>query len=235
MSMTTGCNGAGLRLSLIGGWTLQADGQAVAVPHSVERLLAFVALRDGSPRSVVAGALWPDCPEPRAQGNLRSAMWRANRIVPTSLLEQTGRLSLDPAVEVDVHSLSLDVLASRDISSVSYSRATTFGELLPGWYDEWVQAERELVRQRWLHHLEELSRRLAEAGRFAEALEAALAAVRAEPLRESAHRVLIEIHLAEGNFGEARRSYGELRMLLARELGLEPSSLFASVHSRIFV
>ncbi|MDP9399167.1 MAG: bacterial transcriptional activator domain-containing protein, partial [Actinomycetota bacterium] len=52
---------------------------------------------------------------------------------------------------------------------------------------------------------------------------AGLAAVQSEPLRESAHRRVIEVHLAEGNLGEALRQYQTYRRLVADELGLPPS------------
>jgi Bacterial transcriptional activator domain. len=50
-----------------------------------------------------------------------------------------------------------------------------------------------------------------------------LAAVSGEPLRESAHRQLIEVHLAEGNRVEALRQYEAYRQLMRDELGLGPS------------
>jgi DNA-binding SARP family transcriptional activator len=47
--------------------------------------------------------------------------------------------------------------------------------------------------------------------------------VRAEPLRESAHRALVMVHLHEGNYGEALRQYQRCRALLHDELGIDPS------------
>jgi DNA-binding SARP family transcriptional activator len=47
--------------------------------------------------------------------------------------------------------------------------------------------------------------------------------VRAEPLRESAHAALIQLHLAEGNQSEAVREFTRYRALLNAELGLEPT------------
>jgi DNA-binding SARP family transcriptional activator len=97
-------------------------------------------------------------------------------------------------------------------------------DLLPDWYDDWVVLERERFRQLRLHALEALCRRLTEAGRFGAAVQAGLAAVAGEPLRESAHRILIQAHLAEGNPGEAVRQYHLYRRLLAGELAIEPSA-----------
>jgi DNA-binding SARP family transcriptional activator len=97
------------------------------------------------------------------------------------------------------------------------------GSLLPDWYDDWVLLERERYRQLGLHALEMLSEHLTAARRFGPALEAALAAVAGEPFRESAHRVLIKAHLAEGNASEAIRQYDFYRKLVNDHLGLDPS------------
>lgn len=70
------------------------------------------------------------------------------------------------------------------------------GEPLPEWHDDWVLIARERLRQLRLHGLEELCRGCSADGRHAEATEPSLAAVGREPLRESAHRVLIAAHLA---------------------------------------
>ena len=102
-------------------------------------------------------------------------------------------------------------------------------DLLPGWYDDWVIFERERIRQRLLHALEALSRRLVEVNRCAEAIDAAISAVSADPLRESANRVLIEAHLAEGNLVEARRTYERYRDSVRRELGVEPGEQMTSL------
>ena len=98
------------------------------------------------------------------------------------------------------------------------------GDVLPDWYDDWVILERERFRQVRLHALEVLSARLADGGPHGQAIDAAILAVTIEPLRETAHRAVIVLHLAEGNVGEARRQFETYRSLLARDLGLEPSA-----------
>ena len=103
------------------------------------------------------------------------------------------------------------------------------GDLLPDWYDDWVLIERERLRQLRLHALEALAIRRLEAGRHGEAAGAALSAVSIEPLRESAQRVLIRVHLAEGNVGEAMRQYRSYKELILEELGLAPSEQIESL------
>ena len=98
------------------------------------------------------------------------------------------------------------------------------GQLLPDWYEDWVEIERERLRELRSHALEALCHRLTTAGRFGEATEAGLAAVRDEPLRESAHRVLIGVHLAEGNRAAALHQYRAFALLLHEEVGMSPTS-----------
>jgi DNA-binding SARP family transcriptional activator len=105
-------------------------------------------------------------------------------------------------------------------------------DLLPDWYDDWLVDEREGVRQLRLHALEVLTERLSTSGRHVEAIQAALAAVRLEPLRETAHAALIRAHLAEGNRSEALRQFSRCRDALAAELAVEPSESLRKLVAR---
>ena len=84
--------------------------------------------------------------------------------------------------------------------------------------------EAEGWRQLRLHALEAVTDRLAADGRFGDATTAAMAAIKAEPLRESAHAALIRVHLAESNRSEALRQFDRYQRLLRAALGLEPTS-----------
>jgi DNA-binding SARP family transcriptional activator len=79
------------------------------------------------------------------------------------------------------------------------------------------------MRQARLHTLEALARAALEEERPEAALTTALAAVRVDPLRESARRLVIIAHLAEGNAPDALRHYKAYRERLWIDLGLRPS------------
>lgn len=96
-------------------------------------------------------------------------------------------------------------------------------ELLPDWYDEWVLVEAEDWRQLRLHALEALAESLTTEQKYGDAAAAALAAVRAEPLRESPRAALIRVHIAEGNPSEALREFARYGELLKVELGVGPT------------
>jgi DNA-binding SARP family transcriptional activator len=210
---------AGVRLRLVGEFELTGPGAALAVGPSTQRLLAYLAL-SGRPvrRSVVAGTLALDTGEEKAAARLRSALWRVPRPAGESLVEATGqRLRLAPAVRVDYRENEAEAAAGHaDLGALGE-------DLLPDWDDDWVVVERERYRQARLHALEELCRRHRAAARYGAALHAGLLAVGSEPLRESAHRQVIETHLAEGNPAEALRQYDTFRRMLRAELGLPPS------------
>ncbi|MGH4024784.1 MAG: AfsR/SARP family transcriptional regulator [Pseudonocardiaceae bacterium] len=217
-------------LHLFDGPHVTLGERRMEVPEGSKKLLVFVALhRRRIERRQIAGALWPIGDEGRAAGNLRSALWRLRGAGIDLLVADKWSLALCDQVIVDINVVNnwagrlIDGTASTHDLTVLPCWADAL-DLLPGWYDDWVLLERELIRQRVLHALEALTRRLVLAGRCAEAVEAAMLAVGAEPLRESAQRALIETHLAEGNRMEGWRAYHAYRELLLGELGVEPSA-----------
>lgn len=216
-----------LLLCLFGGLTVVRDGRRSAVPEGSQRLLALMTLRGGQvERRSAAAALWPDCSDERAAGNLRTALWRLKGAGLDLLDVDHASLRLADGVRVDVQDLTAwtdRLVRARhdDRDLVLEGRPLDADDLLPGWHDEWVSFARERVRQRILHGLEALSQRLREKGRHAEAVEAALYAVQLEPLRESAQRMLILAHLGEGNLVEARRTLAAYRSRLRKDLGVD--------------
>ena len=195
------------------------------VPFACQKLIAFLALRgEFVRRTFVAGSLWPDTTDDRAHRCLRSTLWRV-RCLGVPLLEVTpSRVRIIPSVAVDtreqIESAYRSLDGSRPVGRVDPSALE--GDLLPDWYDDWVVFERERLRQLRLHALEATARRSLADGKFADAVEILHVALRAEPLRESSHRILLETYLAEGNRGEALRHYREYREYLGRCLGLQP-------------
>jgi DNA-binding SARP family transcriptional activator len=218
-------------LRLLEGFSLTVDQSPVPIPYGAQRLVAFLALQDRPrTRTYVARNLWPETAATRANANLRSSLWRTLRtghqIIDTSAQEMViaRHVSIDVRDAVARAHRLLDSSRPCDDILTTQTRATLSAGLLPDWTDgEWVLTEQNQYHQLRLHALEAMSERLTAAGRHGEAVAAGLAAVHAEPLRESAHRVLVKAHLAAGNRGAALRQYEQCRRVLLDELGLEPS------------
>lgn len=220
-----------VRVELLGEFRLSHGRDTVAMAHGSQHLLAFVALhRHAVERPVVAGTLWPDVPDRRANATLRSALTRLDTACRNALHVDNGFVRLAEGVAVDVHearALALRVLdpttpcAEPDLSSNAVAALTL--DLLPGWYDDWAILESEDWRQLRLHALEAMATELTAVGRHGEAVAAAVASVHVDPLRESAQAALIRAHLAEGNRADALRQFEQFRSVLHAELGLEPT------------
>ncbi|MET7971224.1 BTAD domain-containing putative transcriptional regulator [Micromonospora sp. NPDC005305] len=226
---TAGDSAPRVSLHLLGGFRLLHDGVPVVVPRGLQRVIALIGLRPAATRSHLAGLLWPETSEDRALSSLRTALWRLRQDPCCPLRTDGDTVRLDPTVHLDVDELVAAADRVRDGQIPRGAAGAGRHDLLPGWYDDWVLLERERLRQLRLHMLEELAGNHLTAGRHGEALEAALEAMAAEPLRETPHRLVVRIHLAEGNAFEAVHAFYVYRDLLLRELRLEPSPAMSAL------
>lgn len=221
-----------VQIVLLGGFDCVWSGRRIPLPLGTQRLLALLALHDrGAHRACAAERLWPDSGSSRAAGNLRSALWKGRKVADTTVIECLGpRLQMARAVRVDIRTLQHQVESILDGDTVPAEEVLDSGtvsalsqELLPDWNDDWLMLERERWDQVRLHALEGLAVRLLSEGRYVDALTTAVAAIAVEPIRETAHRIVLEIHLAEGNSAVALRHYRRYEHQLQRELGVSPS------------
>jgi len=224
------------RLRVLGGFQLLLGEQPVPLPLQAQRVLGLLAVGDSpQARATLAGRLWDDVPERRAQANLRNAVWRI-RLASEDVLQSTRHaVGLGDAVALDLDEAQrcAKALLSGDGAQADARLIDVLEQdLLPAWDEDWLVIERERQRQLRMHALEALSVSLCEASRHPEAITAALAAVRAEPLRESAQRALIAAHLGEGNVSEAVRQLDAYRRLLHAELGIAPSAQLEALVGR---
>lgn len=115
-------------------------------------------------------------------------------------LRLTAEVDLDDAYEVTALAMTSTPLVPRQVELLRH-------DLLPGWYEEWLVPEQDRFHLRRLQALEQVCRTATEAHDYGLATSAGLAAVCAEPLRESAVSPLVAAHLSEGNRYEAVRRY----------------------------
>jgi DNA-binding SARP family transcriptional activator len=227
------CPAARPTLRLLGGWQLCLGEAVVPVTTRERRVMSLLALRGERSRVSLARTLWPDSEEFRAYGNLRAAVWRIQHLQRGLLEEGQGALRLAPHVRVDVHQLhaiahqltadnrpTAGADAPQVLDADQLLPILSPDELLPTWDDDWVAEERALLHQLRLRALENLTTHLLDCANVDGALQAAMRAVTIDPLRESANRALILVHLADGNNAEAVRVYRSFQQRLSDELGV---------------
>jgi DNA-binding SARP family transcriptional activator len=210
-------------LQLLGRFTAWANGHRLVLRPTTQRLVALLAVQGALPRSKAAGLLWGDLTDARALGNLRTVLWRARQDCPGLILEEGNNVRVSDA-HVDL--LEVRAWAWRAVRAEEPWMPLPHGaalELLPGWPDEWLIEMREELRLLQLYAFETCAQRLLLGGRCGEAAGLALNALNLDPVRESANRILIEIHLRDGNRLDALRQFRKYEQLLRRELTIEPS------------
>jgi DNA-binding SARP family transcriptional activator/DNA-binding HxlR family transcriptional regulator len=228
---------ARVEIVLLDGFAVTVDGTEVPpLPVGAQRLLAFLALRDRAiSRVAMAGTMWPEVDDERAGISLRSALSRLDPATHDAIVSASAGLSLATAVVVDFREaqalahrlLGPGAPADRDLGPLATEALSA--ELLPGWYDDWVATEAEDWRQLRVSALEAQAGALLSAGRFADSANAARAAMKVEPLRESATCCLVRAHLAKGNQSEALRAVELYSDLLQSSLGLKPTEMLTSL------
>jgi DNA-binding SARP family transcriptional activator len=210
-------------VSVLGSFTLTADGTTVPLGVDARRLVAYLAVHHRPQGRATLGAdLWPGVDACAAARLLDEAVAAVD--VPGLL--QTGAdgsLALGDDVAVDLAD------AMRLVRTLPETRlgagaplpelALLDADILPGWTAAWIAVERERFRQLRLYALEEFSLRAGAAGRYTDAVAIAESAVRSAPSRESARRALIEVHLAEGEVAAAVAAYDEYQELLRSSVG----------------
>ncbi|WP_159401075.1 AfsR/SARP family transcriptional regulator [Streptomyces sp. NRRL B-24484] len=221
------CPATGVRIDLLGGFALHLDGEEVQPGIGARRLLALLAVEQGGlTRSRAAAVLWPGLEPARAGAALRTALHRLPGCRADLLHEGRERLRLAPDVTTDLGELRttatrvLNLALPLDAEELGRAAACDFGnDLLPDWEEDWLDHHRMRWREQRLHTLEALSFRLVQAGWVGAAVDAALIAIHADNLRESAHETLVAAYLAAGNRIAATTYRATYRELLRRELG----------------
>jgi DNA-binding SARP family transcriptional activator len=222
------------RLGILGGFSLTGDGTCVALPPAGERIIAFLAIQKRPVnRLEIASITAAESTEERALGRLRTTLYRLTHTAAAPVLTSNREtVGLHPDVAVDLYDQaeSISGIENGTLPDASQLDAALIEELLPGWYDDWVILARERNRQRQLHAIEAMADVLTRRCSYARALDLGLHAVERDPLRESAHRSVIVVHLAEGNLHAAVTQYrAYLAHLAEAGLGPRPSSRLSAM------
>jgi DNA-binding SARP family transcriptional activator/ATP/maltotriose-dependent transcriptional regulator MalT len=245
-------------VGVLGPLELVRDGEAVTDGdmrrERVRALLAFLVAHRSTTRAAITAALWPDLDERAAGNNLRVTTNYLKRLL------EPWRAPNDPSYFVRADGLTVTLVsgdrlrvdadlfddhlaqAARNEADGTPSLALEHslaavdlyrGPAHDGVADaEWIDAERERYRSRFVASATRAGELLLGAGELERAEDVARRAVAADPWAEDAHGVLVAAALARGDRSAARRALDRSLAALA-DLGVDPSPHTQSLRRRV--
>ena len=224
------------------------------LPRSASWLLALLALRLGRDvaREWLAGSLWPDSAPELALYNLRRCLSELRQALGAKAdtfltpARQTLRLNRD-AVRVDVEVFDAAVSrwekqrgkggrqdqGSAEASDLEEALTLYPGPLLEDCAEEWALVERRAWEERYLYLLQILTEQALAAKDTSAAIRVLRQTIGMDPLREEAHRTLMQALSEAGDLAAVTQVYRDLRLLLHRELNADPSPETETLYRRL--
>jgi len=243
------------RLPFVGGTSVRLLGEMSvrvgeedltdALGGRVGRLaLAFLLLNRERAvrRDELAAAVWEGRAPADPEGALRVVLSRLRRAIGSESLQGRAelRLMLPGPVHIDVERLRMlvgEAEAGGELAPARAAAELSAGELLPALDADWLVVERDRILDLRLRALHAVGRAALRAGgpEFAAARQAARELISLSPYRESAHRLLIEALIADGEQAEALLAYENVRVLLRDDLGTSPTADLAALHMQLLL
>jgi DNA-binding SARP family transcriptional activator len=229
-----------IEIRLLGQFDLRLDGKLVEIPsRPAQSLLAYLALTVGVAhrRERLAGLIWPDIPEVDARRNLRRALWYVRKTfqgqAPLRADDITVAFDPSPAVWVDALALARKVGPEQTVDELVRVVSAYGGELLPGFYDEWIIVEREQLQALFEGRIKLLLDRLVGARRWDEVLEWGERWIALAVAPEPAYRALMVAYSEQGDVSGVGHTYQRCVEALSRDLGVEPSEETIKLFKRL--
>jgi predicted ATPase/DNA-binding SARP family transcriptional activator len=220
-----------LEIRLLGQFILSQDAKPIKLSaRPAKTLLAYLLLtRDAHhPRERLAGLMWPDSDERNARKNLRQALWQLRKAIGDTYLQVDTR-SIAFNSETDFW-LDVRVLEDQADQDLEASVAVYEGELLPGFYEDWVLLERDRLVAAFDRKMQRLLTRLTHEQRWTEVLNWAEQWIAKGHIPESAYRSLMVAHAASGELSKVEAAYQRCVEALRQEIGVDPSEETRQLH-----
>ena len=217
-----------LQVRLLGQFDIRMDGKRVTIPSRAgQSLLAYLMLTVGTAhrREKLAGILWPDTTDENARKNLRQELWRIRKAISTGqpaekeyLLadEITLTFNRDSEYWLDVSQIERPDL---DLPSLIVNLSLYQGELLPGFYDEWVAIDRERIQAIFESRMEQLLEQLIAAERWIAVQEWGERWLTLSGVREPAYRALMLASGVRGDMAKVTSLYQRCTAELLENIG----------------
>jgi predicted ATPase/DNA-binding SARP family transcriptional activator/tetratricopeptide (TPR) repeat protein len=230
-----------LEVRLLGTFDVKYKKKPINISsRPAQSLFAYLILSAGTAhrREKLAGMLWPDSLEETARDNLRHALWRmrkalestsSTRFLQADDISISFKESSDYWLDVaELEKISDDASADELIAAFPNYQ----GELMPGFYEEWVVSEREHLSSIFEHHMARLISLLQEEKRWLDILDWAERWIKLGQKPEPAYRALMAAHAAKGDMSKVAATY-ERCVKSLKEFGIEPSEQTRTLYQKL--
>ena len=227
----------------------------VKITREIQALLAYLLLEGHRvhSREAIASVFWGDRSQTKARGSLNTALWKLKKalepaeISPGTYLinDQQGDVSFNRAsqywLDTQVFESKISHTLTCSVQTVDKSRLLDLektvhlykGDLLEGFYMDWMISERERMRALYLKSLTYLLQYYQLHGIYDKAIAYGQQILDLEPLHEEIHREMMKLHLENGQRVLAVRQYQICCSLLDKELGILPMEDTAELFQQI--
>ena len=192
-----------LEIRLLGRFELRLDGEPIEISSRPSRmLLSYLVLTrmKQHPREKIAGLIWPDSTETNARKNLRQALWRLRKAIGEAyLLNDTQSIAFNPTSDFW---LDVAVLEEKEQQHIVDAISAYEGELLPGFYDDWILLERDRLEAIYERKMHQFIEQLIQEQRWEDVLNWGEHWIAKGQIPEAAYRALMRAHAAVGELSK---------------------------------
>ncbi len=234
-----------ITVRLLGGFSVRFGRHTLdSLPPQAVSLLSYLIVNRERPqtRDLLAGKFWAELPEDRARKRLSNSLWQIKNAtteagLPELLVTLPNTVQFTQAHDVSVDAEEFDArladfereLQTRQLRGVLADRLAALvadypGDFLSGHYHDWIEPERDRIRDRYHSALSQLIQLYKSRSQYDVALRFAATLVKQEPLREDLHREVMRLHALLGQAPAAERQFGVCRRVMEAELGVGPSA-----------
>ncbi|MEJ2354188.1 MAG: BTAD domain-containing putative transcriptional regulator, partial [Anaerolineales bacterium] len=221
-----------LHARLLGTYEVRLKDRPIDLPsRPAQSLLAYLLLNPNQPirREKLAGLIWPDSTESNARSNLRSALWRVRKSFDShgDTYLQVNNLTISFQLQatdwLDVQVVDAKITDQTTTDALAEIVEAFGGELLPGFYEDWVVLERQRLNAVYGQKMDLFLDRLVAESRWGEVLEWGERWISMGFIPESAYQAAMIAHAAQGDLGKVAGVYQRCVLALERDLGIQPS------------
>ncbi len=234
-----------LQIRFLGQFDVRIEGKPLAIStRAAQSLFAFLVLNAGTPhrREKLAGLLWPDTPDENARRSLRQELWRLRKALAARSPDEANALSADeltvsflprPDFWFDVQQLEQPLAPDIPLNERINHVAVFQGELLPGFYEDWVLLERERVQALYETQMRELLEHLIAGKHWQSAVGWAEKWIAFGQTPEAAYRALMLTYAMLGDRAQCLGAYERCKIALEKDLGVEPSPETQTLYEQV--